>query len=395
MKPALQSHRILLRTAAIAACLATLSGCSTVRGWFDRDDKAGEPVALTDFAASASPVQIWSTNVGKGEGRLGLRQGPVVADGRVYAAAVDGGVRALDLQTGGQLWHYPTDVRISGGPGAGEGLVVAGGLDGEVIALDAATGTQRWEAKVSNEVIAPPVIGQGMVFVRSNDGRVTAFDATSGQRRWFWNHDVPPLSVRGNDGVLLGPGYVFVGNDDGTLSALSATDGAPLWEQVVGGQEGRTELDRMADVDGAPVLDGAAIYASSFQQQTIAIDGPTGRPMWASQHGGAGRIGLGPDRLVVSAPDGTVYALDKAGGSALWQQPGLARRNLTAPAVQGSYAVVGDFDGYLHWLDLQDGSFAARTRLSGKALRAAPVVVDGILLAQDTDGRLSAYRLGQ
>ena len=396
MKSALHPHRFLLRTAAAVACLAVVSGCTTVRGWFDGDDdEAGEPAALTEFAPSATISEAWSANVGKGEGRLGARQGPVVVDGRVYAAAIEGGVRAFDLQTGASAWHYPSDVRISGGPGAGDGLVVVGGLDGEVIALDAATGAQRWEAKVNNEVIAAPAIGMGMVFVRSNDGRVTAFDAASGERRWFWNHDVPSLSVRGNDAVLLGPGYVFVGNDDGTIAALSATDGAPLWEQVVGAQEGRTELDRMADVDGTPVLDGAAIYATSFQEQTIAIDGPTGRPMWAGQQGGAGRIGLAPDRLVVSAPDGTVYALDKAGGSALWQQPGLARRNLTAPAVQGGYAVVGDFDGYLHWLNLQNGEFAARTRVSGNALRAAPVVADGILLAQDTDGRLSAFRLGQ
>lgn len=396
MKPVLPNRTHLLRTLAIVAGLGVLSGCTTVRGWFSNDDKkAGEPAALVEFSPSVAISPLWSANVGKGEGRLGLRQGPVVDGGRVYAAAVTGGIRALDLQTGRQLWQVPSDIRLSGGPGAGDGLVVVGGLDGEVLALDAQTGAERWQAKVENEVIAAPTIGMGMVFVRSNDGRVTALDASNGQRRWFWNRDVPSLSVRGNDAVLLGPGYVFVGNDDGSLSALSATDGRPLWEQVVGAQEGRTELDRMADVDGTPVLDGAAIYATSFKRQTLAIDGPTGRPMWASEQGGAGRIGLAPDRLVVSSPDGTVYALDKTRGSALWQQPGLARRNLTAPGVHGDYAVVGDMEGYLHWLNLQTGEFAARTRVSRAALRAAPVVVDGVLLAQDTNGRVAAYRLAQ
>jgi outer membrane protein assembly factor BamB len=398
MKSALTHVRLmLLRGSAVLLCAVALTGCTTVKGWFGGDKKAkpNEPAELTEISPSASVSKLWSSKVGKGEKRLGAGQGPVVVDGRVYAAAVEGGVRALELQTGRTLWTYDSDLHLSGGPGAGDGLVVVGSLEGDVIALDAETGAERWQAKVPNEVLAAPAVGQGLVFVRSNDNRVTAFDAATGERRWFWNHDVPSLSIRGNDAPLVGPGFLFVGNDDGTLSALSISDGRPMWDQSVAQPEGRTELDRMADVDGTPVLEGSTIYATSFKRQTMAIDGPSGRPMWAAQHGGAGRIGVASDRIVVSEPGGSVYALDKAGGSALWQQPALARRNLTAPAVQGDYAVIGDFDGYLHWLKLDNGEFAARTRVSRDALRAAPVVADGILLVQDIDGGLAAYQLGQ
>lgn len=397
MKFALQPTTGLVRFPLMLACVLALGGCSTVKGWFDGDDKGkpSEPAELTDIVPSVQVSELWSADVGKGEGRLGAQQGPAVADGRVYAAAVEGGVQALDLQTGATLWTYPSELLLSGGPGVGEGLVVVGGLEGEVIALDASTGAERWQAKVNNEVIAAPAIGMGLVFVRSNDGRVTALDAATGERRWFWNRDVPTLSVRGNAAPLLGPGFVFVGNDDGSVVALSATDGRPLWEQVVGPQEGRTELDRMADVDGMPVIDGSTIYATSFKNQTVAIDGPSGRPLWSSSQGGPGRLGVAPDRLAVSSPTGTVYAIDKAGGTVLWQQPALARRNLTAPAVQGEYAVVGDYDGYLHWMELEDGEFAARVRAGRDPIRAAPVVTDGILLVQNVDGELSAYRLAQ
>lgn len=386
-----------LRLGIAAACVAALAGCSTVKGWFDGDDKdkPTEPAKLTDITPSVEVTRLWSADVGDGEDRMGARQGPAVADGRVYAAAVEGGVRALDLQTGKTVWHYESGSRLAGGPGVGDGLVVVGGLEGEVIALDAATGAEKWTAEVSNEIIAAPVIGGGMVFVRSNDGRITAFDAASGERRWFWNHDVPTLSVRGNDAPALGPGYLFVGNDDGTVTAIAAADGRPLWEQVVAPAEGRTELDRMADVDGTPVLDGTTLYATSFRGQTVAIDAPSGRPMWASEQGGAGRTAVAADRVVISTRTGSVYALDKASGAALWQQPGLARRNLTAPAIHGDYAVVGDFDGYLHWLKLDNGEFAARTRVGGKPLRAAPVVTDGILLVQNVKGELTALRLGR
>lgn len=384
--------RIALLTVAVA-----LTGCSTVKGWFEIGDSetkaARKPAELNDFVPSATVSRLWSANAGSGEKRLGLSQGPVIADGRVYAAAVEGGVRAFDLQTGARVWEYRSKLPMTGGPGAGEGLVVVGTLDGDVVALDAATGTEKWTAKVPNEVIAAPAIGQGTVLVRSNDGRITAFDASNGQRRWFWNHDLPSLSVRGNDAPTLGPGFVFVGNDDGTIAALSLIDGRPLWDHPVAQPDGRTELDRMADVDGTPALDGTTLYATSYKKQTLAVDAPSGRPLWSQEHGGVGRVGVGTDRVVVADPTGVVWALDKSGGSAMWQQAGLARRSLSGAAVQGEFAVVGDLEGYLHWLRMDNGDFGARVRAGRDAVRAAPVVVDGILVVQTVGGDLSAWRL--
>lgn len=404
MKPALYTHapnpRAVPKSGATLAltlsCMVALSGCSSVKNLFSsKKDQALKPAVLTEFTPSVTVGKLWSAQAGKGEGLIGARQGPAIADGRVYAAAVRGGVRAFDLQTGAVVWHYASDLALSGGPGAGDGLVVAGGLEGDVVALDAATGAQKWKAKVSNEVIAAPTIGQGMVFVRSNDGRVTALDEASGERRWFWNHELPALTVRGNDAPVLGPGYVFVGNDDGTITALAVSDGHQLWEQTVAEAQGRTELERMADVDGSPVLDGTTLYATSYKKQTVALEAPSGRPLWTHDSGGPGRVGVSADRVVVSGTAGTVWALDKTGGSGFWQQDALARRSITAPAIQGDYAVVGDFDGYLHWLKLSDGALAARMRTGSDALRAAPVVADGILVAQNIDGGISAYRLGK
>jgi outer membrane protein assembly factor BamB len=384
-----------LRIALLAAVVA-LSGCTTVKGWFGNknDAKAArKPAELVEFTPSATVTKLWSAKAGDGDEKLGLTQGPVVADGRVYAAAIEGGVRAFDLQTGALVWQHKTDLEISGGPGAGEGLVVFGTLDGDVVALDSATGAERWKAKVISEVIAAPAVAQGVVVVRSNDGRVTAFDITDGKRRWFWNRDLPRLTVRGNDAPTFGPGVVFVGNDDGTVATLALTDGRPLWDQAVGQPDGRSELDRMADVDGSPVLDGTTLFATSYKKQTIAIEAPSGRPLWAQDHGGAGRIGLASDRVVVADPAGVVWALDKNGGTAMWQQAGLARRSLSGAAVQGEFAVVGDYDGYLHWLRLDNGDFGARVRAGRDPINAAPVVSDGILLVQTASGDLSAWRV--
>lgn len=385
-----------LRVCVLAAALA-MSGCSTVKGWFasgSKEEKAASaPAELNEFVPSANVSRLWSAKAGDGDADLGVAQAPAIADGRVYAAAGEGGVRAFDLQTGALAWQYKSESVLTGGPGAGEGLVVVGGLEGEVVALDAATGAQKWTAKVTGEVVAAPAIGQGMVLVRSNDGRITALDVADGQRRWFWNHELPALTLRGNDAPILGPGLVFVGNDDGSVVALSLTDGRPLWEQAVGQADGRTELDRIADVDGTPALDGTTLFATSFKKQTMAIDAPSGRAMWSQDNGGGGRPGLAPNSVIVSDPGGVVWALDKNGGSALWQQAGLVRRGLSGAAVQGDFAIVGDAEGYLHWLRLDNGDFAARQRVARDPIRAVPVVLDGVLVVQTADGALSAYKL--
>ena len=392
------------RIATIAVLALVLSDCSTVKGWFGGKDKENEkptePAELVDFTPSLTVSKLWSANAGEGEDKLGLQQTPVVEDGKVYAAAVEGGVRVFDLQTGKKVWEYEPEkekkkpeLRLSGGPGVGEGLVVIGTLEGQVIALEAATGTEKWRAKVPNEVITAPAIGQGLVFVRTNDGRVSAFDATNGERRWFHNQEPPNLTVRGNASLTLGPGVLFVGNDDGTVSALAVNDGREIWNQTVGVPSGRTELERMADVDGAPVLDGTTLFATSFKKETVALEGPSGRPLWARENGGVGGVGITSSSVIVSDPAGTVWALDKYSGAPMWSNPSLARRSLTGPSVHGDYAVVGDLDGYVHWLKVDNGEVAARERAGRKPLRGKPVVADGILIVQNVNGELTAFRL--
>ncbi|PJJ97795.1 outer membrane protein assembly factor BamB [Lysobacteraceae bacterium NML75-0749] len=392
----MQLNSRLTRVSAIAVCAVALAGCSTMKGWFSSKEKKSEkPAELVDFTASVNPQKIWSVNLGKGDAASGARQRPVVDGGRVYAAAAGAGVRALNLDNGQTLWSWSGEKksRWSGGPGVGDGLVVVGSLDGEVIALDAMNGTERWRSKVNNEVIAAPAIQGGVVMVRSNDGRVTAFDAMSGAERWRWQADMPALTVRGNAGLTLGPGYLFVGNDNGKLVALSVNEGAELWDVTVAQPEGRSELERMNDVDGQPVIDDTLLYVSSFKPRTLAIEAPTGRVLWMQENGGTGGVGLGAYRLAVTDAKDVVWALDRSNGAAMWQQDAFARRKLSAPAVQGDYVVVGDYDGYLHWLRMDDGQLAARSRASRKAITAQPVVDDGMLLVQDSEGTLTAYRL--
>lgn len=380
--------------AATALAVALLSGCSTVKNLLDGrgKDRSKDPTPLVQITPSVTVSKLWGASLGKGEEHLGVAQRPAIADGRVYATAVEGGVSAFDLRSGQSVWRYASELPLTGGPGAGEGLVVVGSLEGDVIALDAATGAEKWKSKVANEVLVAPAVGGGMVFVHSNDGRVTALDAGTGERRWFYSADVPALTVRGNGAMTVGPGILFVGNDNGTLTALSMTDGGVVWTTPVAQPEGRSELERMADVDGPPVLDNTTLYATSYKNHTVAIDGPSGQLMWDRENGGPRGLGLSNSAVVVTDPDGKVWGLDKNTGSSLWQQDGLAYRSTSAPAVQGDYAVVGDLEGMVHWLRLSDGAFAARSSMGG-AITGQPAVAEDIVVVQTSNGQLAAFAL--
>lgn len=387
-------YRSLRILAVTALAVATLSGCTTVKGWFGgrSEGKVGVPAKLENITPSVTVKTLWSASIGTGEKYLGIGQHPVIDNGRVYAAAVTGGVHAFELSSGRPLWSAASDLQLSGGPGAGDGLVVAGSLKGDVIALDAETGQEKWKAKVNNEVLSAPAVGMGMVFVHSNDGRVTAFDAATGERRWFYESELPALTVRGTSGITLGPGLIFVGGDNGKLTALRASDGSLIWSIPVAEPDGRSELERMADVDGETVLDGATLFATSYKNHTVAINGPSGQIMWDSEHGGARGLGTSNSAIVVTDPKGYVSALDKNTGGSLWQQTGLLNRRVSAPTVLGDYAVVGDFEGVVHWIRLSDGAFAARSQV-GAAVSGKPVVADGIVVIQSSDGKLAAFSL--
>lgn len=388
------SRKSLHRVAVALLSLGLLAGCSTVKNLFDGrgKDKSEDPKPLVQISPSVTVSQLWSASLGKGGKNLGIGLRPAIVDGHVYALAVEGGVSAYDLKTGQSLWQYASKLPLTGGPGAGDGLVVVGSLEGDVIALDAVTGAEKWKSKVANEVLVAPAIGGGMVFVHSNDGRLTALDEVTGERRWFYSPDMPALTVRGSGGITLGPGIVFVGNDNGTLTALSMSDGNVVWTTPVAEPDGRSELERMADVDGPAILDNTTLYATSYKNHTVAIDGPSGQLMWDRENGGPRGLALSNSAVIVTDRAGHVWGLDRNSGGSLWQQDGLSYRKVTAPAVQGDYAVVGDLEGNLHWLKLSDGAFAARAKLGG-AISGQPAVVDGIMVVQTDEGQLAAFAL--
>lgn len=373
------------------ALVAALAGCSLFKGKTNREN-IEPPVELTDIANPIDLDRAWSSSVGDGEGKLGLRQSVQPEAGRLFAAGVDGELRAIDAASGDTLWEIESETRWSGGPGAGEGTLVVGSLDGDVVAFNPDNGDERWRAKVSSEVIAAPAVGRGVAVVRVNDGRIYAYSITDGSRRWVFDRGLPSLTLRGNGSPRIVGDNVYVGYDSGVVVALKMSDGTQLWEQSVAEGEGRSELDRMVDIDGEMVVDGSELYAASFNGQVVALDAASGRPLWNREMSVFTGLSLAGDKLFVTDKAATVWALDRRTGASLWRQDGLAHRWLTTPVVAGGHLVVGDLQGYVHWLNIESGEIVGRERVGRDPIRATPKAVDGLVLAQTIDGKLAAYR---
>lgn len=382
---ALRPAMAILLAVGLVACSGTTS----------KRENIEPPAELTSIEASIGVDRLWSRSLGKGEGRQWIRQSPALAEGRVYAADLGGRVFAIDAESGAELWRVDTRLRLSGGPAAGAGYVVVGSLDGDVVAFNADTGEERWRTRVSSEVVAAPLVTQGIAIVRSNDGRVFGLDLGQGSRRWVFDRSLPSLTLRGMGAPVLGPqGLVYFGYADGTVVALRVEDGLRVWEQIVAEPDGRNELERMADIDGEIQVGLDALYAASYKGQMMAIEPGTGRPLWNRDIASYAGLALLPRQIVVADKAGTVWAIDRASSTAAWRQEGLANRWLTSPAVHGGHVVVGDLEGYLHWMRADSGDFAARVRVGRDPIRATPQVSsDGVLVAVTTDGQIAAYRI--
>lgn len=399
------------RALTLLVLAAAVSGCATIKGWFNdvKKENLEPPTPLTEFAPSVNVQKVWSERVGKGAGRSGARTRPAFADGKIYAAGVDGTIVALDAQSGHALWqkklgarhgfifhHGKNSLEWAGGPSVSGDLLVIGSLEGVVQALDAGSGTERWTAHVSSEVVSAPAIGDGVVVVRTNDGRLYGLDAHDGSQRWIFDRaTVPILSLRGTSAPHIANGIVYAGEDNGRVVALRASDGSPAWEQTLSPGEGRSEIERLQDVDGVVAVNDGVVYASAYRGQVAALIAETGRPVWSHELSSYTGVSVAPTQIYIADADSAVWALDLRTGASNWKQEGLKYRWVSEPAAQQDFVVVGDQEGWVHWLAGADGKFAARTRLSKNPIIAAPVVAGDMIYVEDTDGEIGAYRVGK
>ena len=389
---------MISRYLTICGLAVLLTGCGA-GSWFSKiggsQDNVDPPVPLVAIETQAELIKLWSLSVGKGADKHFLKLLPGFAQGRVFVADRSGNLVSADAVSGEILWRTQIGSPVTSGVGICDDLALVGTEEGGVLAYSSATGKPLWRAQVSSEVLAPPRGAEGVVIVRTLDGRVFGLDADNGERLWSYQRTVPALTLRGTSAPVISGEVVIVGFDGGRISSLELLTGKLLWETSVSLGSGRSQLERMADIDFAPVVIANDIYVATFQGQLASIALESGRIIWnrdISSHAGLTSDGA---NIYVTDDQSYVWALQRDNGRVLWKQENLYARQASAPATVGDLVVVGDFEGYLHWMDKNSGQFVARTRASKQAILTAPIVVQDIAYIYGSDGTLSAYTPGR
>jgi outer membrane protein assembly factor BamB len=372
----------------LAAALCLLAACS-------KNKSPDQPAKLAPIRSTLRVEHIWSASVAdRGAKRLRLGLGLAVEGSRVFASGHRGEVAAFDLETGHRLWRTNTRLPLGGGPAVRGNLVVVGASDGHVVALNAADGKPLWTVLINGAVIAPPAISDNVVAVRSVDGRLRGLSPTDGHELWEAEQDVPSLSLRGTSSPVIVGDLIICGFDNGKVLAVNSGDGSQVWLATVSAPHGRTEIERLADVDGPVDVAGKDVYTVGYHGNVTMLALDSGQTWWAHKVSSYRGLALGEDGVVyMSAADGQIVALNSTNGAVIWRQTALAFRGLTAVAVSNDAVITADFQGYIHFLDKRTGAFVARVR-DGKLRISNPPIVEGNEVVVINDGgRIRAYRM--
>jgi outer membrane protein assembly factor BamB len=362
--------------------VAALAACSSPTG--------PKPAALPELKESARVRELWTARAGNADS---FAFEPALAGGAVFGAARDGTVIRVDAASGRTAWRVSTRTPLSSGVGTDGRIVAVANEHGEVIALDAAKGERRWSARVSSEVIAAPAVAAELVLVRSLDNRVFAFDAKDGKRRWLYQRAPSSLIIRAPAGIAVDGETAFVGFAGGKLTAIALANGGVRWETTVALPKGGTELERVTDVVGDPVVQGSEVCAATYQGRVGCYEVATGRQVWARDISSLTGVSLDARYAFVADEKGTLQAFDRTNGRSVWKQDKLANRQLSLPQPVGEVIAVGDLEGYVHFVARETGAFVARYATRGGPVKAPPLPLPGGVLVQTQDGGLHALAL--
>ncbi len=370
--------------------LVTGSGCSLFRS--DDAEQIDPPVPLPEYESRLKLDRLWQVKVGDGSEHLLLGLAPATDGARVYAGAHDGRAVAVDLENGRKIWSTETDLNLSAGPTVGHGLAVFGTGDGQIVALDTADGSLRWISAVMGEVLAPVAISSTSVAMRSVEGRLRVLDISDGVELWNVEQPVPKLTLRGTSSPAITGDTVVAGFDNGRVAAYALRDGQTRWENVVAPARGRTEVERLADVDSPIHIVDQDVYASSYNGRTASLALESGQILWSQDVSSYHGLSADWTAVFVTSSVSHVVAMSRTSGSILWTQEALHQRALTAPTPVANSLVVGDYEGYVHWLDASNGDLIGRVRADKTAIVAQPRVAGDVVVVLAESGTMTAYR---
>jgi outer membrane protein assembly factor BamB len=383
--------RRLLGLLGLIAASMLLSSCS----FFGDKEKEAEPKKLVKFESTLKIKKLWSTRVGgKSEYLLvGLR--PIGDGNRIYAASQDGKLVAMNPDSGKTHWKSELETELSAGPDVNDGVLAVAATDGYVVLLDAESGTEQWRQYVGGEILAKPLIKDDSVIIQTNDNRLVALARFDGKQRWEAKQSMPALTMRGASSPALVGSTVIAGFDNGRLVAFDIDTGDIQWESMLALPSGRSDLDRLADIDGAIAIVGQDVYAAGYQGRVSSIAAESGQILWSREISSYEGVSADWNSIYTVKDDGEIVALTRSNGAELWRNDDLLRRDPTLPVPFQTSVVVGDFEGYLHFFSSFDGEAIARLRFGSSAITIDPLVVGNRLYVQSDDGSVGAFEIIQ
>lgn len=360
-------------------------------------DNTEPPALLTTIENEVALALNWKLDTQARANRASYRLRPLLLGDFVYTIDTGGSIQKIDLSEGRRQWRFETGLAAIAGLGGNADLIVASSQDGDVIAYRPAEGGLEplWSIRIDSEIRAVPVVDGKQVFLRSVDGKLRGLDSADGSLQWVVSKRVPSLSLTGNSEPLVRGEFVFSGFDDGKLAAYNRVDGQLLWETTISLPGGRTEVERLVDLDGRFVLRDGVIYISSFQGRLAAVQAVSGDLLWSRQFSSFQPLAIDDDALYLSTDDSHLWSIDRRTGTAFWKQDVLHARRITAPSILGDKLVVADYDGYLHWFTRADGKLIGRIKASESRSYVQPLTWGDAVLTLDKFGLLSSVSLDQ
>lgn len=381
---------MMIRSGLMLLLLLNLVACSM----FDsEEEKPKEPAALTKFEEEVDLRRLWRVSVGEGQGKKYNRLKPAIAGPNIYVAGAEGSVVAVARDSGRVLWRNKLKLAVSGGVGVGDGTVLLGTENAEVLALSQEDGQILWRTQVASEVLSAPAGNDDVVVLQTVDGKLIGLDAASGEQIWIYENIVPALSLRGTSSPLIVGDFVIAAFANGTVLSVALDNGTLRWEQRVAIPTGRSEIERMVDVDANLSLVGNMIVVPSYQGYLAAIDAETGQKTWQMKVSSHNGVSTGFGNIYLSDENGHVLAFRSGENDAVWENDQMDLRPLSPPTAFGNFVAVGDFEGYLHLLSQVDGRFVGRSKVDGEGIRSAILVADGTIYVYGDSGSLQAINV--
>ena len=383
---------MIARHALTVLLTLAVAGCSI----FGKDDeKELPPAKLVDFEETLDLKKEWSAKLGEGTETLRLSLSPDGNGTRVFAASYDGKVTAFNPDSGSRVWQSELDVTVTAGPSFGGGLVVVAGGDGDIVALNAEDGSEAWRTRVLGETLSKPLVTDEGVVVYTIDGRLRVLSLFDGSERWGLQQDLPALTVRGTSKPVVVGGTIYAGFDNGRLMAVDLAEGATEWESMISPPSGRSDLERLSDVDGQLAAVGQDLYAAGYNGRVMSMAAESGQLLWARDFSSYNGVGVDWNNVYLVTDNGQLIALLRRNGSDVWRSDALLRREPTTPVAFDLAVAVGDFDGYVHFFSSIDGRPVARVRVGKGYISDVPQVIGDKLYVQSESGELAVYSVIQ